>query len=466
MGALSRFKELFARPEPLLAPMDDPFIQIDKAATAERLKLRERGAEQGRIEQPPGHLRTLDAVEAEIVANILETYARAQIAAGAAVRTYDGRIAELGLLGSATSISASARRAAGDFKATVANAMNRLANSRDAIQSSYAELRDFRAEHGIRRPAHRAITIWAAVGGIGASWAAETGLNALLLRQNDAMGYLGGVVAAGAIGALNVGLAAVVGRHIWPLTLHRRPATRILGWTLTTAWMAVVAVWNIGAAHYRDAKVSGVDAPEIQALAMMGGGFDSIYSWGLLIAGVVFAGTAALSGFRMDDPYPGYGRVARRHDERCQAYADDVADATDELRDIRDEAVDEAVSVREGLESQYAERGQILAARANFVRRFGEFSEQLEMIANGLLQEYRTANLTARSTPAPETFLAAWSLQRSVLPSAPPSTVTDGDIKTAERALDDAIRGVSDAFDEAITQFEPLDRLKQRLADG
>lgn len=466
MGALSKFKELFARREPLLAPMDDPFIQIDKAATAERLKLRERGAEQGGLEQPPTHFKTLDATESEIVAHVLEVYSRAQTDAGSHVRTYDGRIAELTLLGSVTSISASARRAGGDFKATVANAMNQLSNSRDQIKSSYGELRDFRAEHGLRRPAHRAMSTVTATGAIGASWLAETGLNAMLLRQNDAMGLLGGIIAAGVIGALNVGLAAVVGRHIWPMTVHRKTSTKSLGWALTALWMAVVVIWNLGAAHYRDAKVSGVANPEVEALAMMGGSLDSIYSWGLLIAGIIFAGTAALYGFRLDDPYPGYGRVSRRHDERCQAYADAVADATEDLRDIRDEAVDEAVSVREGLESQHAERGQILSSRLNFVRRFGEFSDQLEVIGNGLLQDYRTANLTARSTPAPETFLAAWALQKSVLPPPPPSSVSDAEIKAAETALDDAIREVSVAFDEAIERFEPLDELKRKLEDA
>lgn len=466
MGALSKFKELFNQREPLLAPMDDPFIQIDKAATAERLKLRERGAEQGRVEQPPTHLKTLDAVEGEIVSHVLEIYARAQNDAAGSIRTYDGRIAELGLLASVTSISASAQRAAGDFKATVSNALNRLSTSRDAIKSSYQELRDFRAEHDLRRPAHRAISGVAAWGGILGSWFAETLLNALILRQNDAMGYLGGVIAAGVIGALNIGLAAAVGRQIWPLIVHKKPATKALGWAFTAVWMAIVVVWNLGAAHYRDAKVSGVENPEVQALVMMGGPLDSIYSWGLLVAGIVFAGTAALAAFRMDDPYPDYGRVYRRHDERCQAYADDVADATDELREIRDEAAEEAASVRDGLASQQAERGQILAARANFARRFSEFSDQLEVIANGLLQDYRTANLSARSTPAPDTFMSPWTLQKSILPPPPPSSVSEAEILAAERALDDAIRAVSAAFDEAIEKFEPLDELKRKLSDA
>ena len=95
MGGFSKLKEMFVRSEPLLAPMDDPFIQIDKNGTSERLKLRERGAEQGALEQPPAQLRTLDAVESEVVAHVHELYSRAQSDAANSVRTYDGRLAEL-----------------------------------------------------------------------------------------------------------------------------------------------------------------------------------------------------------------------------------------------------------------------------------------------------------------------------------------------------------------------------------
>lgn len=466
MGGLGKLKALFVRHEPLLAPMDDPFIQIDTSATSARLKLRERGTEQGAIEQPPSDLRTLDAVESEIVAHVHEIYARAQTDAANSIRTYDGRMAELALLQSVSQIGVTAKLALGDFKTVVANALNRLSNSRDAISRSYSELREFRAFHQLRRPAHRATSNTAGVGYILLAWALETALNAVLLRQNDAMGFLGGVVAAAAIGAINVGVGGVIGRMIWPLTQHRASSQKMLGWGVIAVWLCFVAAWNWGAAHYRDAKVAGVAAPEIEALSMMSGGLDSIYSWALLVAGIIFAAMAALSAFRMDDPYPGYGLVARRHDERCDSYADDVEDATTTLKAVRDEAIEEALSVRAELDRQQAERGQILSARAAFVRRFEEFSEQLETIANALLQDYRTANRAARSTPAPDTFSTRWQLHRSTLPSAPPVVVNEGDLKAAEAALDTTTSEISAAFDRAIEQFEPLDRLKQRLEDA
>ena len=466
MGGLGKLKELFVRHEPLLAPMDDPFIQIDTSATSARLKLRERGAEQGAIEQPPSDLRTLDAVESEIVAHVHEIYARAQTDAANSIRTYDGRMAELALLQSVSQIGVTAKLAIGDFKKEIGNALNKLSNSRDAIASSYAELREFRLEHQLRRPAHRATTKMGGLGYILMALVFETALNAVLLRQNDSMGYLGGIVSALAIGLMNVGVAGVVGLFIWPLTQHRSNSQKLLGWGVTVGWLVFVAAWNWGAAHYRDAKVSGVPSPEIEALSMMGGGLDSIYSWALLVAGTIFAAVAALSAFRMDDPYPGYGRVSRRHDERCDLYAHDVEKATETLKDVRDEAIDEALSVRAELDRQQAERGQILAARAAFVRRFEEFSEQLETIANALLQDYRTANRTARSTPAPDTFSTRWPLHRSSLPPPPPVAVSEGDLKAAEVALDTTTSEISAAFDQALEQLEPLDHLKRRLEDA
>lgn len=466
MGGFSKLKELFVRAEPLLAPMDDPFIQIDTAATSERLRLRERGAEQGALDQPPSDMRTLDAVEAEIVAHVHEHYARAQSDAANSIRTYDGRMAELALLQSVSQIGVSSRTAVSDFKTVVANALNRLANSRDAIADSYVELRDFRAEHDIRRPAHRATSGVAGMGYILLAWALESGLNAVLLRQNDAMGLLGGVIAAAAIGALNVGLSAVVGRLVWPRTHHRASLQKALGWGGITLWLGFIALWNWGAAHYRDAKVAGAAMPEVEALGMLGGGLDSIYSWALFIAGLAFAVMAALSAYRMDDPYPGYGRVARRHDERCDVYADDVEAATEELKRVRDEAIDEAVGVRTELDRQQAERGQILAARSAFLRRFEEYSAQLEVIANALLQDYRTSNRAARTTPAPETFASRWPLPKTTLPPPPEVVVSEKDVNAAEAALESATIEISAAFDKAIDQFEPLDVLKRRLENA
>ena len=466
MGAWAALHQLFGKREVLLAPMDDPFIQIDKGQVATQLKLREQGASQGQLNLPPAQMEAFDNVESEIVAYILEHYSRAQIDTANSIRTYDGRLGDLALLSKLSSIGTEARRAVSDFNAQVGNAINALSNSRDAITSSYTELAAFRVDNDLARPAHSAPPPISTFGAVALSWLFETAMNAFLLRLNDSMGYLGGIVAAATVGAINVLAAAFVGRQVCPRTNLRKPLDRAIAWIGVTLWVCLMLWWNLLAAHYRDAKSLGLPNPEKQALGMMGMGLESIYSWGLLFAGIIFAVTAARAGYRMDDPYPGYGDVTRRHNARCEDYANEVADATDDLTEIRDEAIEGATSVQEELGRQLGERQQILAARSAFSRRFDEFGTQIEQIANALLQDYRTANLAARTEPPPKHFTTRWTLPRSVLPAAPVFSVTDAEIRAAEASLKKAVAEITDAFTAAIDRFEPLDALKKRLTDG
>lgn len=464
MGAFSKLTQFFTRPERMFAPMDDPFIQLDRAKAASELKLRERGEEHGQQNLPPSTIEDLDNVEAEVAVFVSELYSRAQIDASNSLRTYDGRLSDLTLLTKLSSVSNATSTAIGDFKKEVANRLNRLSNSRDAIASSYQELRQFRADHGLQRPAHSVPPSISTYGTIALAWLAETVLNAFLLRLNDSMGYLGGIVAAATVGAINVLLAAFVGRNVWPHVYSRKLTPRLLAWAGGLTWIAFAVLWNLGAAHYRDAKSMGLPNPEQRALDMFGLGLSSIYSWGLLLAGLVFAASAAMAAFKADDPLPGYGPVNRRHISRCEDYAEEVERATDEISKIRDEAIAAATEVRDELARQFAERIQILTARAALCKRFEEHGAHLEQVANALLQDYRTSNLSKRSSAPPASFNRRWKLPRSVPSPAPTAAISEAEIRDAEASLERAIFEVTKGFDVAILQFEPLDRLKERLS--
>lgn len=466
MGSWDRLRELFSSKEPLRAHFDDPFIQIDRALASDRLKLDERGKGQGSIDLPPQSQVALDNVETEIITFVNEHYSRAQIDAANNVRTYDARLSGLTLLSGISSIRSEASRALGDFNVQVKNALNRLANTRDAITSSYEELREFRRENDLRRPAHPPSPFVATYGTIFIVWLLETAMNAFLLKQNDSMGYLGGVVAAATVGAINVLGAVYAGRQIWPRTHLKNTSKRVLAWVGVGVWLVLMVFWNVMAAYFRDAKSAGLEHPEQAAIQLIGHGLDSIYSYGLLVAGIIFAFSAASAAYKMDDPYPGYGGVTKRHNERCEDYAAEVEAATEELTATRNDAIEEATAVRRELERQLAERTQIESARATYLKRFEEFTSQVENLGNNLLQQYRTANQTARSLPPPAHFSDRWTVARLEFPPAPEFSLSDADIKSAEDALDMAVAQVARAFDETIELFEPLDVLKQRLNHG
>jgi hypothetical protein len=466
MGAWAALRQFLDKREPVLALMDDPFIQLDKEIASRGLKLRERGAEQGKLDLPPAEMATLDNVEMDVIAHVNEHYARAQVDAANSIRSYDGRLAELALLVHLSSISAEAKKAVSNFKTEVATRANILSNSKDEIRGSYEELKDFREEHKLFRPAHPVPPKFATYGAIAVAWLVETAVNAIFLRLNDENGLLGGVLAAAAVSAVNVFLAAFIGRLIWPRTNLRNDLAKVSAWLVIVGWAVIVIVWNLLAAHYRDAKSLGLPDPEKRALSMMGVGLDSIYSWGLLGAGILFAILSAISAYKMDDPYPGYGEVSRRHNQRGDDYAAELQDSMEQLTAMRDEALEGAISVQRELSQEIAERNQILAARSAFCRRYEEFGAQLEQVANGLLQDYRIANRSTRSTQAPSHFNDRWSLQRAPLPPPGTSEVGEAQVKAAEAALEKAVRDITLAYDHAVGRLEPLEALKQRLSGG
>src|SRR5690606_29996164 len=162
------------------------------------------------------------------------------------------RMAELGLLGSVSSISASARLAARDFKTSIGNALNRLSNSRAALKNSYDELHEFRAEHDLRRPAHTALSRRAA-GGPRAG-AAAVG------RRAVARARPGAEVAGVAHRQLARVRGAQAGIADWALGPREEPQLQARCWLVTSVGQAIVGVCALGAAHRRDHQVGGGDA--------------------------------------------------------------------------------------------------------------------------------------------------------------------------------------------------------------
>jgi len=466
MGAISSLKQFFARPESLVTQLGNPFLHLDTEVAARDLRLEERGTENGLLGLPSTSAKNLDPVEREIVDRVVGVARQAEQEVAAQFQAYDERISGLGLLAQVPVIAVTSTQAVGEMQAAVAKANLRLTTARENVSQSYEQLRAFRRDHVIQRPAKLDIPFMATTGAIVLTWVGETALNSFLLRQNDDMGLLGGIIAAAAVGAINIGTAAFVGRIVWPLMNVRALLQRSFGIGVTGLWAILTVVWNLLAAHYRDAKVAGLPTPESAALRMFGSAPESIYSWGLFTLGIIFSVIAARSAYRMDDPYPGYGAVSREHHSRCQDYAAEVGDATEELSDIRGEAVDEISDVRRELATQLADRDRALNGRNAFVQRYIRFHAELESAVNQLLAIYRNANRRARSTPAPNRFDELFQLPPLALQPAPQLQITTEHVAKADLTLMDAVEKMSAAYLDGIDRFETLESLNAKLSHG
>jgi hypothetical protein len=452
-----------------VAPMDDKFVRPDREATAKSMRLEERGAEQGQLNLPPSNSSDLDVVEREIVAAVSEHMDSAHIDTCQHLRSYEDRLSDLHLLHGLGSIRGETKKTLGDIKALVAEWQDRLATRRDALRASYGEMESFRHSHGLKRPYHKVESRWIHGSTIAVAWFAETGGNTIFLSQNNSMGLIGGVVAAAFVSLLNVAMAVFAGVYLWRRTNFEQPSARAFAWLGIALWLVFTFAWNLTAGHFRDAQAAGVPDPQAAAIHLMRTTpvmFDSFYSWGMLLVGLLAAIVSAHEGYKMNDPYPGYGALGELHDNRCAEYADLVAEARESLAEQRDRAIEAAQAIKDELGIQLRQRAQVHAAHQHLIRRFEGHHAQLLELTNYLLETYRNSNRRARSNPAPEHFNKPYSLSRLPLPDLHEAPLDEAKIETAERTLNEGIDVVTSAFDNAIDSFTPLEALKKDLASG
>ena len=72
-------------------------------------------------------------------------------------------------------------------------------------------------------------------------------------------------------------------------------------------------------------------------------------SWILFAMGLFFWLVAAVDGFKMDDPYPGYGKISRKHEEIIQDYTNEKANIISDLSRTRDHALNYIRDARRNL---------------------------------------------------------------------------------------------------------------------
>jgi len=224
--------------------------------------------------------------------------------------------------------------------------------AKESHSAAIIELQTFRARHGdrigdrtpdIKKNVEQAIAILVFI------MVLEGGFNALLFKDAQANGLIGGMMIAFGVSAVNVCLGVIAGFFGLRYAMHSpNIAKRILGGTVATVCIASGILLNFFIAHFRDAVEMGLIASnEVGSMgefslfsispadvfkSMFPNVFslDSFIALGLLFMGMTVFGLAIYEGYdRISDRYPGYGRVWRKERkayERRQAVRNAVRD--------------------------------------------------------------------------------------------------------------------------------------------
>lgn len=176
--------------------MTDPFVHLDIGQLARDLELEVHAKEHAEADNPLSLATNPGSIEREAVEQATKAYRRAEREATDQFQTYDERVASLGLLSNLSTIGVKATQADGEMSTAIMNVSNRLANAKTAISVSYDHLNAFQKQNGLTRPVRLSSPFMATTGAIILAWVFETIVSAFLLKQNDDLGLLGGIVAA------------------------------------------------------------------------------------------------------------------------------------------------------------------------------------------------------------------------------------------------------------------------------
>lgn len=260
--------------------------------------------------------------------------------------------------------------------------------------ATVVELEEFRSAHGrqigkrtpdIKKNVEQTIAILIFV------MIVEGCFNALLFKDAQSSGLLGGMMIAFGVSAVNVLFGVCGGFFGLRYLNHPAKPMQIMGGVVAGIFVMLGIMLNLFVAHFRDAVEEGLHAAtaagslagfsmfDIIPGAVIGGmfpnifGLDSLVAIGLLLIGLTIFAIALYEGYdKLSDRYPGYGRVWRK--ER-KAYEQRQA-----VRNgVRDDLSDFFTRSRQWFDSQH---GRHVTAKREIEKAMNELEERRDFAAS------------------------------------------------------------------------------------
>jgi hypothetical protein len=247
----------------------------------------------------------------------------------------------------------------------------------------------------------------------------ETILNALFLQQGSELGFIGGLISALIITAVNVLVAMIVGTYIVPLIFHIKWPLKILGSFLALIYLYLITNFCFLVGHYRsELNKDPFEAAENAVTSFMENmwGIDNFNGW--ILVGVSFSVGifATIKFFIADDKFPGYGNIHRKKIASEGALSAVKIEFEHAYSRHMDEANAAVHTHRNNADSHVARYKLLLNESDQLIKSYKKYISSAEKLHETLVERYRSANKKVRSTEAPGYFDQKPSLDRDAVP--------------------------------------------------
>lgn len=243
--------------------------------------------------------------------------------------------------------------------------------------------------------------------------AIETVLNGTFLARGHTSGLVGGASEAFVISFINIIAGYLIGTQVFTYKNHISKSWRIFSYGGILAYISAIFFFNLLVAHYRDVLgtelIENASIEAFRKFKLDPFGFNDIKSAWLFFLGLMFSVIALLDSYKMNDKYPGYGKLDRNLKQLHEDYLEQKADLINILEVIKEKAIKRIEQLVSELEFSVLTYENVTARRASITNQFNTHLDYLENCCNTLLDSYRVANRDEREEDPPEYFSNSWS---------------------------------------------------------
>lgn len=220
-------------------------------------------------------------------------------------------------------------------------------------------------------------------------------------------GLEGGLI-AGFVTAVVISLANTVGSfslgRLSTNFFHVSVARKAIGGIFLLFWIVFTVTVAFSAGHYRDALQ--VDPDQVNALwfSAMGTHFfklASMDSYLLLLVTLFFGIVAFVDGLAWNDRYPGYTDIAKRRQEAIDACQEVQNDLRNKLAAIFESAKKDLDTLTARTSNALGSIRSSLNLEQQFIDQYRSEMKVIDSAFSALVGQFRTANRSVRTTPAP-----------------------------------------------------------------
>lgn len=436
----------------------EQYVQLDLTEWLRAHRIKEEGEHRGSTDQPATEDDTLDEFESQIVdwVNRRGIVCRGNV--GAHLSDLEGELADMENDAALAILGDSVKEMKKEAEVAIADSVdagrNGLTEVEAVVRNGSAEFVRFQRRSRLTRLpdyAHRGTAFWF----IGICGFVEILLNASLLMDVNPFGLIGSTMQMTLISLVNVGFAGLA------MAVLLRQSNHVAGWRKALAWLGVVLLvpvvlgFNLGVGHYRNSMQASLSDPSADFLTMgndalqrlIEGPFDlvSFQTALLVLLGMVCFGIGTWKWFQRDDAYPGYGRLDRQLRAEKSAYRRAYECEQGRLKHVHERYQSRLEDIRHKLVVNQSKWREVCARGGRLVEDYPTNLAQYQHDLEFLLAAYRTANKSARGTPAPPHFAEPVEVDKAILTppgfNPPPETSLDGvagEVNSAVLALQEA----------------------------